>query len=108
MRVLMLGWEFPPFISGGLGTACHGLTNAMRQFDVQVLFVLPKALDPQEAEKAGTGHAPAATPRRRRPRRLDFRSVPSEVRSPYLAGRPGEGEGFKTSCRSVAWPVFEG
>ncbi|MDY7107116.1 MAG: glycosyltransferase family 4 protein [Planctomycetota bacterium] len=90
MRVLMLGWEFPPFISGGLGTACHGLTNAMRQFDVQVLFVLPKALDPQEAEKAGTGHAPAATPRRRRPRRLDFRSVPSEVRNPYLAGRPGE------------------
>ncbi len=29
MRVLMLGWEFPPFISGGLGTACHGLTRAL-------------------------------------------------------------------------------
>ena len=29
MRVFMLGWEFPPYISGGLGTACHGLTKAM-------------------------------------------------------------------------------
>ena len=29
MRVFMLGWEFPPFISGGLGTACYGLTKAL-------------------------------------------------------------------------------
>jgi len=29
MRIFMLGWEFPPFISGGLGTACYGLTKAM-------------------------------------------------------------------------------
>ena len=29
MHVLMLGWEFPPFITGGLGTACHGLTKAL-------------------------------------------------------------------------------
>ncbi|MEI6274080.1 MAG: glycogen/starch synthase, partial [Phycisphaerae bacterium] len=28
-RVLMLGWEFPPFITGGLGTACYGLTKAL-------------------------------------------------------------------------------
>ena len=31
MKVFMLGWEFPPFISGGLGTACYGLTRAMDQ-----------------------------------------------------------------------------
>jgi hypothetical protein len=30
MRVLMLGWEFPPYISGGLGTACYGLTKGLR------------------------------------------------------------------------------
>lgn len=45
MRVLMLGWEFPPFISGGLGTACYGLTRAMNAEGVDVLFVLPKAVD---------------------------------------------------------------
>ncbi len=42
LRVFMLGWEFPPFISGGLGTACYGLTKAMSQLGTQVTFVLPK------------------------------------------------------------------
>jgi glycosyltransferase involved in cell wall biosynthesis len=40
----MLGWEFPPFISGGLGTACFGLTRAMSETGTQVLFVLPRAI----------------------------------------------------------------
>lgn len=38
----MLGWEFPPFISGGLGTACFGITKALSQKDVEILFVLPR------------------------------------------------------------------
>lgn len=46
MRVFMLGWEFPPFISGGLGTACYGLTKAMSKHGLDVTFVLPKAVDP--------------------------------------------------------------
>ena len=45
MHVLMLGWEFPPFISGGLGTACHGLTKALDRRGVDVTFVLPKPID---------------------------------------------------------------
>ncbi len=49
LRVLMLGWEFPPFITGGLGTACHGLTKALNEDGVEVLFVLPKAIDPSHA-----------------------------------------------------------
>lgn len=43
MKAFMLGWEFPPFISGGLGTACHGLTKAMGGLGVHIAFVLPKA-----------------------------------------------------------------
>jgi glycogen(starch) synthase len=42
MHVLMLGWEFPPFITGGLGTACHGLTRAMDQRGIRITFVLPR------------------------------------------------------------------
>ncbi|MFW6013906.1 MAG: glycosyltransferase family 4 protein [Nanoarchaeota archaeon] len=42
MKVLMLGWEFPPFNAGGLGTACFGLTKAMKDMDVDVTFVLPR------------------------------------------------------------------
>ena len=41
MNVLMFGWEFPPFISGGLGTACHGITVGLKHHNVQVTFVLP-------------------------------------------------------------------
>ncbi|MBM4110347.1 MAG: glycosyltransferase [Phycisphaerae bacterium] len=44
-RVLMLGWEFPPFITGGLGTACYGLTKALDTEGVPVTFVLPKSVD---------------------------------------------------------------
>jgi len=43
MKVLMFGWEFPPHITGGLGTACYGLTKGLSKFDVEVLFVVPKA-----------------------------------------------------------------
>jgi glycosyltransferase involved in cell wall biosynthesis len=43
MRVLMFGWEFPPHISGGLGTACYGMTKGLAHNDVDVLFVMPSA-----------------------------------------------------------------
>lgn len=45
MRVLMFGWEFPPFNSGGLGTACLGLTRALSRTGHEITFVLPKQLD---------------------------------------------------------------
>ncbi len=45
----MLGWEFPPFITGGLGTACHGLTRAMDAQGIGVTFVMPGATDPTAA-----------------------------------------------------------
>lgn len=43
MRVLMFGWEFPPHIAGGLGTACYGLTRSLAKTDVDVIFVVPRA-----------------------------------------------------------------
>jgi glycosyltransferase involved in cell wall biosynthesis len=43
MKVLMFGWEFPPHIAGGLGTACYGLTKGLAKNNVEVLFVMPKA-----------------------------------------------------------------
>src|SRR6266404_4413938 len=42
MNIFMLGWEFPPFISGGLGTACYGLTRALSDLGHRVIFVLPQ------------------------------------------------------------------
>ena len=63
MKVLMLGWEFPPFISGGLGTACYGLTKAMSQIGANVLFVLPKPVQSQESS-----HVKLLTPKSARKR----------------------------------------
>jgi glycosyltransferase involved in cell wall biosynthesis len=44
-RILMFGWEFPPHNSGGLGTACLGLTRALSNHNVDITFVLPKKMD---------------------------------------------------------------
>ena len=38
----MFGWEFPPFVAGGLGTACHGLVRALLKRGVNITLILPK------------------------------------------------------------------
>jgi glycosyltransferase involved in cell wall biosynthesis len=44
MKVLMFGWEFPPHIAGGLGTACYGLSRGLMSIpDIDLMFVVPKA-----------------------------------------------------------------
>ena len=60
----MFGWEFPPHISGGLGTACYGLTQGLTQTDdTGVLFVVPRAWGDENAqgfELLGANHVPVA------------------------------------------------
>lgn len=41
-KVLMFGWELPPFNSGGLGVACYDLANALSKQNANITFVLPK------------------------------------------------------------------
>ena len=57
MKVFMLGWEFPPYMSGGLGTACFGLTRGLDQIGVEVSFVLPMSVS-----QDFTGHVTLRTP----------------------------------------------
>lgn len=82
----MLGWEFPPFISGGLGTACYGLTRAMDRLGIEVVFVLPKMV-----ESTYTTHVRLLTPGSRIPkgtagfaelRNVAFRTIDSPLQ-PY-------------------------
>jgi glycogen synthase len=42
--IFMIGWEFPPYNSGGLGIACQGLTRALAEEQISQTFVLPKQL----------------------------------------------------------------
>jgi len=46
----MFGWEFPPFMSGGLGTACYGLTKGLTNKNVEVTFVMPNGPEDMKAE----------------------------------------------------------
>ena len=60
MHVLMLGWEFPPYITGGLGTACYGLTKALDRLEVRITFVLPQSPDspgPQSSPGSSEPHS---------------------------------------------------
>lgn len=57
MRILMLGWEFPPFIAGGLGVACYGLTRALDQLGHRVTFILPRPVD-----RSHTSHVTLLSP----------------------------------------------
>ena len=51
MKILMFGWEYPPQISGGLATACHGMVQALLKMGHEVAFVMPKADREQKTER---------------------------------------------------------
>ncbi len=87
----MLGWEFPPFISGGLGTACYGLTKAMSGLGTDIMFVLPRPVSTPFST-----HVRLVSPRAGSPLaspstefRLDefehvtFRTVDAQLTNPY-------------------------
>lgn len=112
MRVLMLSWEFPPYITGGLGTACYGLTRALSTRGTDVTFVLPKAvgtefgqhvklLGPQARSASMDECTPAAAAKTVKPaleptpihrqgqeasRHVVFKAVPSHMASVYPGG----------------------
>lgn len=50
IKVLMFGWEFPPHITGGLGTACYGLTKALLNHGLDLIFVVPKAYGDEDTD----------------------------------------------------------
>ncbi len=52
MRVLMFGWEFPPHIAGGLGTACYGIVKGLAYNGVETIFVMPSASGDEDGSVA--------------------------------------------------------
>ncbi|MBU4370495.1 MAG: glycosyltransferase family 4 protein [Proteobacteria bacterium] len=95
MRILMFGWEFPPRMSGGLGTACYGMTAALAGLGHRITFVLPRDGEAGAApflDLVSTAGIPVSDADRddgteKTLRRLALRPVPSLLH-PYLdAGR---------------------
>lgn len=72
MKVLMFGWEFPPHITGGLGTACFGMTKGLMKNDVEVLFVVPKAYGDESEEAVRLINASDITIDMKRQEHLEF------------------------------------
>lgn len=64
MKALMFGWEFPPHILGGLGTASYGLTKGMWECgDMDITFVIPKPFGDEDrhfAHIVGASQTPVA------------------------------------------------
>lgn len=109
MRVLMLGWEFPPFIAGGLGTACNGLTRALDRLGHEILFVLPRSADGMASEHVrivgpnaiSESVAKAAAERSELKELDEAQTVPAE--QAVEPGSPGAAPGFRHT-RFVAVP----
>ncbi|MBT8486754.1 MAG: glycosyltransferase [Phycisphaerales bacterium] len=102
MNVLMLGWEFPPFITGGLGTACYGLTRALDQHGVRITFMLPRAVDATHAAHVtllGPQSAAADTKRTPSPGR---RGRPA----PHAVDDPAAVPAMKTASIPASTPAF--
>jgi len=137
MRVLMLGWEFPPFIAGGLGVACHGLTKALDKLGHEVVFILPKPVRATENAPAkllspetlmaklarihGVSPGDQGTPES--PEVLGggfqsihipgfehtvFRGVPAAFSSPYPGGAPAGWFGLTGSAPIEPWALGSG
>ncbi len=52
MKVLMFGWEFPPHITGGLGTACYGLVKGLAKHGLDIVFVVPRLFGDEDNRSA--------------------------------------------------------
>lgn len=52
MKVLMFGWEFPPHIAGGLGTACYGIVKGLAYNGIETMFVMPSASGDEDKSAA--------------------------------------------------------
>jgi len=80
----MLGWEFPPFISGGLGTACYGLTRALDAQGHEVTFVLPRPVDGSHAS-----HVRLVSPEAVRPAAAAAEEIAPAATPAVPAAKPG-------------------
>ncbi len=93
IKTLMLGWEFPPYISGGLGTACHGLTKAMGRLGMEVTFLLPRMGPMHLAGNPGTA-LESGFPQ------IRLRAVPSTLLAYGRRGNPRPGRRASTKTEA--------
>ena len=60
VKILMFGWEYPPLMTGGLGTACHGLVTSLLGQGQDVVFVMPAEEESGPSDSPPDGDAAGA------------------------------------------------
>ncbi|GIX40889.1 MAG: hypothetical protein KatS3mg129_0622 [Leptospiraceae bacterium] len=50
-KILMIGWEYPPHIVGGLGIATYGIAKALGELGHKILFILPRITGKEPKDK---------------------------------------------------------
>jgi len=102
MRILMLGWEFPPFMSGGLGTAVDGLTRSLVSSGHEVVFVLPHPVP-----EGHVSHVNLVGPRVLGERAAALRAGQREHSASAVGGAQGAGFGEKVRDTIASERVME-
>ena len=107
----MFGWEFPPYVSGGLGVACEGLVRGLLELETEVSLVLPRRV-PSFSPRlriltAGrSGESRARAPKTRR-LRLRVRRIRTLLK-PYVTEEIYEEEILALSRRAAGLPGLYG
>lgn len=83
-KVLMLGWEYPPHHSGGLGVACKGMAHALIDNDVHVCFMLPRTV-PLSEKKVTISFADAPYRQSTTTLTPHLEVLARELHNPYLS-----------------------
>jgi len=99
MKVLMLGWEFPPHITGGLGNACAGIVRGLETRGIDVRMLVPEA-DGRRGAYYGPGLFEAVAAHAQQARAIartaphdvihahDWTSVPAGIAAREQSGKP--------------------
>jgi glycogen(starch) synthase len=113
MKVLMLGWEYPPHISGGLGTACEGLTRALSRQGVQITFIVPSLFGGEDAPHMSIFDSRGRSPHGAKQVKADSHKAKSVVKrnlntlripsflTPYMRPEPKQDQIYKPAAGLV-------
>ena len=82
MKVLMFGWEFPPFFAGGIGVVCGELTKELvKRDDVSITYVMPFGPKEMENQHVRILIADNLVPTNK----IKIKKVSSLLSSPYIS-----------------------
>lgn len=110
-KVLMLGWEFPPIINGGLGVACHDLSSAMSAI-ADITMIVPKTspgFKMKNMNLVGINNLDVdlleSFPFENQPLPFELHEVPSEL-NPYFNTMDMGALGVPAQTNKQRWEAF--